>query len=86
MYETFHEPFKRVVSNWTAVPETPVQSCPKSDRKEDEKEVEDDSKCRKEEPELTVKSALTEAFAKYSGKVGVKKNKSQREKGEEVKQ
>lgn len=45
----------------------------------EEKDTEKESKRRKEEPELTVKSALSAAFAKYTDKVGKKNNKSQGE-------
>lgn len=45
----------------------------------EEKGTEKESKRRKEEPELTVKSALSAAFAKYTAKVGKKNNKSQAE-------
>lgn len=76
MYETFHEPFKRVVPIRASVPETPAQPSSESDAKEAEKEVEDLSKSSTKVPEVTVKSALSEAFAKYSGKVGAKSNKS----------
>lgn len=77
MYDTFHEPFKRVVSNGPAVPESSApnnaEPCQGSENKEEEKEKEDESKHKKKEPESTVKSALSAAFAKYADKVG--KNK-----------
>ncbi|TKY45487.1 DNA excision repair protein ERCC-1 [Spatholobus suberectus] len=83
LFDTFHEPFKRVESSWQAIPETSVRNMPASpvssiknnaessslieDKQED---VEDVSKRRKKEPEVTVKSALSAAFAKYSDRVG----------------
>ncbi|XP_009795931.1 DNA excision repair protein ERCC-1 [Nicotiana sylvestris] len=80
LYDTFHEPFKREVPKRQCVPETSVanESHPgSSSTREDEKEVGDTSNCEKKETELTVKSALSAAFAKYSHKVARKKNKSQ---------
>lgn len=75
MHDTFHEPFKRVVSSRSAVPETPVQSNAEPDsvteEKEENKATENASK-HETEPELTVKSALSVAFAKYADKVGRK--------------
>lgn len=44
-----------------------------------EKDTEKESKRRKEEPQLAVKSALSASFAKYMDKVGKKNNKSQGE-------
>ncbi|KAK3005938.1 hypothetical protein RJ639_016724, partial [Escallonia herrerae] len=64
LYDTFHEPFKRVTSNRTSGPEA-VQPITVGERKEDENKVEDASKRKKEDPETTVKSALSAAFAKY---------------------
>ncbi|GAY49170.1 hypothetical protein CUMW_117210 [Citrus unshiu] len=64
LYDTFHEPFKRVVSSHPPIPETPSQ-----------KDVERSS-VNEKEPELTVKSALSTAFAKYADKIGKKKNSS----------
>uniref|UniRef100_A0A2N9I3K8 DNA excision repair protein ERCC-1 n=1 Tax=Fagus sylvatica TaxID=28930 RepID=A0A2N9I3K8_FAGSY len=79
LYDTFHEPFKRVVSSHPAVPETPVQNNTEprsvSEEKEMEKATEDESN-RKKEPELTVKSALSAAFSKYTDKVGKKNAKT----------
>lgn len=72
LHDTFHEPFKRVVSNRASIPETTAQPRPLNE----DKEMVEADKSRKREPELTVKSALSEAFAKYSGKVG-EKNKTQ---------
>ncbi|KAL8155388.1 DNA excision repair protein ERCC-1 [Apium graveolens] len=70
LYETFHEPFKRVVSHKTTIFGTPTKTAPVSEGNINEKDTEDGSECEKKEPELTVKAALSEAFAKYSGKVG----------------
>ena len=64
-----------MVSSHLAVPETPVQNNTEprsvSEEKEMEKATEDESN-RKKEPELTVKSALSAAFSKYTDKVGKK--------------
>lgn len=85
-------------SSWQAIPETSVQNKPASpvslnrsiaespslteDKQED---VEDVSKRKKKEPEVTVKSALSAAFAKYSNRVGKGKSASQvEEKGESI--
>ncbi|KAH1138427.1 hypothetical protein GYH30_028110 [Glycine max] len=96
LFDTFHEPFKRVESSRQAIPETSVQNKPASpessirnkaessslieDKQED---TEDVSKRRKKEPEVTVNSALSAAFAKYSGRVGKRKSASQVEEKEE---
>ncbi|XP_052730612.1 DNA excision repair protein ERCC-1 isoform X2 [Vigna angularis] len=96
LFDTFHEPFKRVDSSRQAIPDTSVQHEPVSpgssirnntessslieDKQDD---VDDVSKRRKKEPEVTVKSALSAAFAKYSDRVGKRKETSQvEEKGE----
>ncbi|MCD7455104.1 Excision repair cross-complementation group 1 [Datura stramonium] len=82
LHDTFHEPFKREVPKRQCIPETSVanESHPgSSSTKEDEKEVGVASNCEKKEPEVTVRSALSAAFAKYSHKVARKKNKSQEE-------
>ncbi|KAJ4830820.1 Excision repair cross-complementation group 1 [Turnera subulata] len=76
LYDTFHEPFKRVVPSHPVIPETPVQkdaepSLP-NEVAEVEKEDEGANKRRKTEPEVTVKSALSSAFAKYADKFGKK--------------
>lgn len=84
LYETFHEPFKRVVSHKTTILGTPTKTAPVPEGNVDEKDTEDARKPKKKEPELTVKSALSEAFSKYSGKVGAKNNKSQPKKREAV--
>ncbi|CAN4086288.1 unnamed protein product [Withania somnifera] len=84
LYDAFHEPFKREVPKRQCIPETSVanESHPGScSTKEDEKEVGDTSNCEKKEPEVTIKSALSAAFAKYSHKVARVKNKSQEEEG-----
>lgn len=81
LYDTFHEPFKRVVPNCPSIPETHVhvnaEPSSVSENKEDDKEVGEANKKRKKESELTVKSALSVAFAKYSDRIGRKNNKSQ---------
>ncbi|XP_022747477.1 DNA excision repair protein ERCC-1 isoform X2 [Durio zibethinus] len=85
LYDAFHEPFKRVVSSNPHVPETPVcndaEPCSASEVIEAENDTENTSKRRKKEPEMNVKSALTAAFAKYSGKISKKNNKSEGSKG-----
>ncbi|XP_055825639.1 DNA excision repair protein ERCC-1 isoform X2 [Solanum dulcamara] len=82
LYDAFHEPFKREVPKRQCIPETAVANEPhpgSSNTKEDEKETVDTSNCQKKEPEVTVKSALSAAFAKYSHKIARKTNKSQEE-------
>ncbi|EOY11409.1 DNA excision repair protein ERCC-1 isoform 1 [Theobroma cacao] len=80
LYDTFHEPFKRVISSNPPVPETPIlkeaEPCSASEATEAEKDTEDTSKRRKKEPEMNVKSALTAAFARYAGKISKKSTKS----------
>ncbi|KAL5768469.1 hypothetical protein ACOSP7_015015 [Xanthoceras sorbifolium] len=80
LHDTFHEPFKRVVSSHPPVPETPVQkdaeSCLETEATEVEKDTEKTSKRRKKESESTVKSALSAAFAKYADKFGRKSSSS----------
>lgn len=83
LYDAFHEPFKREVPKSQCIPETSVanESHPgSSSTKEDEKEVGETNNCEKKEPEVTIKSALTAAFSKYSHKIARMKNKSQQEK------
>lgn len=90
LFDTFHEPFKRVESSRQAIPETSVQNKaaspdtsirnnaePSSLNEDKQKDVEDVSKRRKKEPDFSVKSALSVAFARYSDKVGKKNNTSQ---------
>lgn len=98
MFDTFHEPFKRVESSRQAIPETSVQNKPaspdtssrnnaesSSSIEDKQKDVEDASKRMKKEPEFTVKSALSAAFAKFSDRVGKKNSTSQvEEKGESI--
>ncbi|TYK02347.1 DNA excision repair protein ERCC-1 [Cucumis melo var. makuwa] len=74
LYDTFHEPFKRIVSTHPAVPETPTQNStkPRSINEEqdvDGKRIEEDGSQHKKEPKLNVKSALSAAFAKYADKI-----------------
>ncbi|KAK9215478.1 hypothetical protein WN944_007483 [Citrus x changshan-huyou] len=80
LYDTFHKRFKDVVSSHPPIPETPCQKDVKPSSVNEVTEVEKDSeginKRRKKEPELTVKSALSAAFAKYADKMGKKKNSS----------
>lgn len=79
LYETFHEPFKRVVASRPAVSESTVPDnagpCSVTEDKE-MKETEEESKRRKKEQEPTVKSALSAAFAKYADRVKTKNSKS----------
>ncbi|XP_010318827.1 DNA excision repair protein ERCC-1 isoform X2 [Solanum lycopersicum] len=85
LYDAFHEPFKREVPKRQCIPETSVanESHPgSSNTKEDEKEIVDTSNSAKKEPEVTVKSALSAAFAKYSHKITRKKNNKSREEEE----
>lgn len=81
LYDTFHEPFKRVIPSCPAIPENPVHNNaePSSVNEvvEVENDVEDASKRRKKEPELTVKSALSAAFSQYLDKIGKRNNRSQ---------
>ncbi|KAF8408177.1 hypothetical protein HHK36_007319 [Tetracentron sinense] len=86
LYDTFHEPFKHVVSKRPAVHEALVQKnaepCSVDGMMVVEKEAEDVSKQKKKGPTLTVKSALTAAFANYSDKVHKRNDKSLAEKGD----
>ncbi|XP_021772996.1 DNA excision repair protein ERCC-1-like [Chenopodium quinoa] len=84
LYDTFHEPFKRVVPNRS---EAPLQNDPTPTSLESEppavdKESEDTSKRQKKDPEVILKSALSAAFAKYSDKLGKKSTPSDKESGE----
>ncbi|KAK3172129.1 hypothetical protein Dsin_032578 [Dipteronia sinensis] len=79
--DTFHEPFKRAVSSHPPIPETPVlknaEPCLETEATGLEKDTEDMSKIRRnKESELTIKSALSAAFAKYADKFGKKSNNS----------
>ncbi|XP_041018878.1 DNA excision repair protein ERCC-1 [Juglans microcarpa x Juglans regia] len=76
LYDTFHEPFKRVVSSRSTVPDTPIQDNgePCSTKEKDEDKDKENASNHKKEPEVTVKSALSAAFAKYADKVGKKNN------------
>lgn len=83
MFDTFHEPFKRVESSRQAIPDTSILNKPASpdtssrnnaessfSLEDKQKDVDNASKRGKKEPELTVKSALSEAFAKLSERAG----------------
>lgn len=76
LYDTFHEPFKRVVSSRSTVPDTPIQDNgePCSTKEKDEDKDKENASNHKKEHEVTVKSALSAAFAKYADKVGKKNN------------
>ncbi|XP_057549879.1 DNA excision repair protein ERCC-1 isoform X1 [Amaranthus tricolor] len=87
LYETFHEPFKRVVPSRLAVPVAPAPNDlnPGSFGNETpatETESVDTSKRQKKDSEATVKSALSVAFAKYSDKIGKKNSQADKESGE----
>ncbi|XP_012569867.1 DNA excision repair protein ERCC-1 [Cicer arietinum] len=98
LYDTFHEPFKRVESSRQAILETSVQNKPdnldislrknaesSSSLEDKQKGVDNASKRRKKEPDLTVKTALSEAFAKFSDRVGKSNITSKlKEKGESI--
>ncbi|KAH1033104.1 hypothetical protein J1N35_045278 [Gossypium stocksii] len=85
LHDTFHEPFKRIVSSNPSVPETPAckdaEPSSASEVIEADKDTEDTSKRRKKENEINIKSALTAAFAKYAGKNSKMNNKSEGNKG-----
>ncbi|KAH6802936.1 nucleotide repair protein [Perilla frutescens var. frutescens] len=73
LHDTFHEPFKRAVPNPAAlVAENPIDSnaeiTSESERNEGVKEDQETSKQLKKKEEISVRSALKAAFAKYSGK------------------
>ncbi|CAJ2628656.1 unnamed protein product [Trifolium pratense] len=96
LFDTFHEPFKRVESSRQAIPETSVQNKPASPDTSFRNNVEsssslegkqkDDnaSKRKKKEPELTVKSALSEAFAKLAERGKRNTTSKLKEKGESI--
>ncbi|KAF4389924.1 hypothetical protein G4B88_003407 [Cannabis sativa] len=75
LHDTFHEPFKRAVVSVPTVPETSTQNNVKPSSVNEDKEkaeqvdAENDGKRSKKEPDLTIKSALSAAFAKYADKV-----------------
>ncbi|KAG9153307.1 hypothetical protein Leryth_018024 [Lithospermum erythrorhizon] len=83
LYDTFHEPFKRVVPNRPPVPNPPSHGNAESSARTEDEEIEekdkDESKRRKKEPELTIKSALTAALSKYSDRVSKERNKTQKD-------
>lgn len=73
------------VQNKPASPDTSFRNNAESSSSIDDKQkdVADVSKRRKEEPEVTVKSALSAAFAKYSDRVGKRNSTSQVKEKEE---
>ncbi|KAL0414016.1 UNVERIFIED_CONTAM: DNA excision repair protein ERCC-1, partial [Sesamum radiatum] len=86
LYDTFHEPFKRAVPNHAPVSENPIDNhgvTSESERNEDEKETQDTSKRQKKEAEVSVRSALKAAFAKYPHAIGKKSNTIVQDKREE---
>ena len=74
LYDTFHEPFKRSIPKQPSAVESSAQPFTPSKAKEDEKDSVPSSKRDKKEPNVTVKSALSAAFAKYKEKVGLETN------------
>ncbi|GAY49165.1 hypothetical protein CUMW_117190 [Citrus unshiu] len=78
LYDTFHEPFKRVVSHHPPIPETPSLKDVEPSSVNEVTKVKKDTEERKQnkEPELAVKSALSAAFSIYADKMGEKKNSS----------
>ncbi|KAL6581149.1 hypothetical protein OROMI_007072 [Orobanche minor] len=79
LYDTFHEPFKRAVPNPVPAAENPIGEhagiASESERNEGGKEIREvGSKKQKEESQVSVKSALKAAFAKYSDRIGGKRN------------
>lgn len=89
LYDTFHEPFKRVVPNQPLNQETQIHFNGKPSSATGEQEVEKEigaaNKRKKKEPELSIKSALSAAFAKYSDRIGSKNNKTHKNEGESEK-
>ncbi|XP_057497015.1 DNA excision repair protein ERCC-1 [Actinidia eriantha] len=84
LYDTFHEPFKRVVPKHLSAPETSTQNNVEPTlASEGKDEKEEANKRGKKETETTIKSALSAAFSKYSDKIGKKNNNSQQEKIDE---
>ncbi|CAN8269664.1 unnamed protein product [Cochlearia groenlandica] len=73
LYDTFHEPFKRVASSYPSVIEPIVSEEPVVEAEDDF--VEDSRKRKKKEPEKTVKTALSSVFARYSDKLSKKKGR-----------
>lgn len=89
LYDTFHEPFKRVVPNQPLNQETQIHLNGKPSSATGEQgvgnEISAANKRKKKEPELSIKSALSAAFAKYSDRIGSKNNKSHKNEGESEK-
>ncbi|KAK9145729.1 hypothetical protein Sjap_005632 [Stephania japonica] len=78
LYDTFHEPFKRKVPiRSTATPQAPleenVESSSADNKTETDQKIDGDITKQKKESSVTVKSALTTAFAKYSERLGKRK-------------
>ncbi|KAI3747431.1 hypothetical protein L6452_09888 [Arctium lappa] len=78
LYDTFHEPFKRSITKHPSADQSAAQPFTPSKAKEDEELVRS-SKRDKKEPNVTVKSALSAAFAKYKEKVGLESSNPQEE-------
>lgn len=66
LHDTFHEPFKRVVSNRPAIHVSPDLEKANEDTSKEESGGHNESE---EAPKNTVKSALFAAFAKYNERV-----------------
>lgn len=72
LYDTFHEPFKRVAVSRPSQPEANAQASAdtSSAKKDQEAAKEEDDEIKKNKAqEVTVRSALSAAFAKYSDKI-----------------
>ncbi|KAF9602195.1 hypothetical protein IFM89_025540 [Coptis chinensis] len=83
LYDTSHEPFRRAVTSQPpTVSVPPVEENPVinslDDDKRAEKVAEVENKQNKDEPSLSIKSALNAAFAKYSDKVHKKKTAAEK--------
>lgn len=78
LHDTFHEPFKRAVPTPAApVAENPINNeggpASGSERNGEVKENQETNKEHKKEEEISVRSALKAAFAKYSSTRGSKR-------------
>ena len=72
LHDTFHKPFRRVSSD----PFVGEDSAPSKIDENQVVESAEDSLTDKKEANMTVKSALSEAFAKYSSKIRSRGGKS----------
>ncbi|KAF9601073.1 hypothetical protein IFM89_015999 [Coptis chinensis] len=78
LYDTFHEPFRRAVTSQPPPVEENHVINSLDDEKRAEKVAEVENKQNKDEPSLSIKSALNAAFAKYSDKVHKKKTAAEK--------